>query len=1405
MLILFKNWNDQNEYSVDLKVQTQINLLDCLLKNRIGKMYLNQLLMLIFTFCSTVQLNGQMIVKIDSCLNRNVLITSAGEPNTFYMLETIDNHPVARRKAILKKMAYNNSIHHDEYSKKLSTFFFELDFNKYNYSDSIKIKQIKDSFYNCNYIDTTTFFNFLGDIIRLEVIENSERIEELHFNGCLLNFHSKIVKGWQYDTTFYNDGFESITRNKKRQTIKISNYQNGQSSTIEIDKRRTFAKNKPFPLAKYINNHTHTYLNRLEETVNQTNIEIQVKKKRQFLLSKKYINNDNTYFTETYLIERKSLFNKKGRIPPNESQLKDYRCLKYQYFNQNNELIYMSQFNKKGFQTLHYQKYLNEDIYQKDFNLNLYLFCSKGKLSYRSDFYKGSFTNSKKTITGSDTFYNNEDTVISKLLIIDNQIEYTRFLNGQFLLKGIVFCHYCDESSMKYLIGEEKDYAGNEFIREINYLLHHNEYSLNELDSISIGKDSILQQRITQKGTEVNLLTPSGSKNIFSNQFKHLKIFKDQTLCTIGAEDDSGHIVIPFKYDEISIFWINENLAFYICNVKTWGSLIDNEGKQIIKSRKGLTSNTFTFSKKFQRKHNLLYPYLFICNDVERDSFELVSLNDEVVISGKGQIEVLNRDLLKIKINGHFNYLHKDGEIIGDDSIGAISHSSELFFLKIETKNDHLRQSFWDTNNFSNEEKQQINHFYKIKDLNNGILDGEIFEKTQAINGYMTLLKKPGQTLFIDAKSVFYKDTSNIEAIESKDRDYIDLIHYNRHGLLKPNSKKIIPLIYNLISISNDIITGQTDDRLDVYNTNYDLIFSIPITGEQKSTYKGVRPSHENELIQSSPRNKIKLYKIKIGDKFGLFDSFGQAILEPVFEVIKIENRAFNKNYLFYQYLELFNDDCLLKTYRNNSAELFALQGNKISKLTSKVLWELRSNAISLLIMPNGKSFQEDIDFDLDYKLSKVTIYNKKSHSIKSEMDILGNEIFNGSRYLELRTIDKVNYVRLKNGKCGTLDCGNKIEIEPIYSELCLSNQKQLLWYKYGYPNEKWKLKILKNNTLMSDSFDFPVETTNWGFIDERVPFAYIKDSKFGLMSQNGSIILAPEYDHFLKGTNNRYYLLSKDNVLYAWNENHKTPIKQAYQEVYSNTIVNNRINSYQSNYCHSYNGHKMYMFNSDFIASDSSDDLFFNRNYDRYQGPRENDFSSNSFVYAQKENIDYINSMIGSTYKIEWMNLNPLASFPPSMVRYEFNQLPIKTSNATAIHHIKFNDYTKLDYTYLKDKGLKNYSNGPYTLSLIAPDRTRYLNIYIDSFLGYLEFNLRDMFKGKGADSLTEIIKNSWKALKDPNLPCLAGDKILDHLTIRFSIDNDQIKFHLESNKAISIPISELKPYMTEFWQNRF
>ncbi|HEY1045541.1 MAG TPA: WG repeat-containing protein, partial [Bacteroidia bacterium] len=1301
---------------------------------------------------------AQTVIVLDSCLAYRYEIHNAGVTNQYYIKEIRLNHVNKIAKFTFIKQAKSNKAKKDNNSLKadLKSHFPRLNGHQFKSADSVFIQLYKN--HSISMIDTITYFNLIGEVSRITVLEDELEIEEILYNCKQIEYHFRTKKGLQFDTSFDRDGYKATTRDKKGKILQMSRYRNGQFEFIKLDPKKTFS------FAPYINLNTGIFCDE-EEYYSEQNIQqIQKIGNNRYLVSGGYFSEGELNNKENAIIEKKTIFNHKGKHFLHRDSR--YRYIEKQQFDEKNELIAWKRYNKKGELTEFYKKrhltHYNNYPYHKTQDIHLYIQTSKNRLSYKSNRFKGTFTLFKNYWAGADTFYSGTNIYITEIKIYDQYYLFETFLNGQYLSNGKIDYEFDRFNLFEY--EDEEEFEGNNFLEHINYKFHNDNFIYSDYDSLKIGKDSTLKQIHKDRTSELIFSTFDKETTVVKEKNISLTLFKDQSLCAMGARNDSGQIIIPAKFDDIVIIYLFNNIKGYLCFINDVATILSSEGKTIIQYRKGLNQMKWMVSENFRRQNKMLLPFLFVCNDYKNDSFALVSITDEVVFTGKGRLSLLDNQCALIERPKYKLLMNRDGLLYNDSFVAIKKLDDDVYALTIIDK--IVPDNKWQLDKKSGRAdfpKKTYHYKYKIIDLKKDPSESIIYDDMIDINASLTLFKKPGQTLIKYAYSGQYTDTSNLYVRTRQNENFVELIHYNKIGLLMPTLVKIIPPKYEQISINNSTIVARRGSDIDVYDPKMELKFSLNYENKIKDSKLAIHRYYDQDIYVHSYNDEPILYRININNLCGLFDKKGKVILEPEYDNIQFEqaNQTYELN--FYETL-VTSYDIVIKTIKGKKAEMFIFVDGQLKKIQPKLMWSVKqANNLNKLVYPNGSVYEGNDYFQINHFNFAVNLYDSKN-ALKAKLDLYGNEIYNTSNFTQVKQINKVTYVQLKNGKCGTLNCQNEFEIQPIYSELYLNKDNQLLWYKYGYNNELWKLKLLKQNIDANDSFDFPIEI---GEISKQ--FVYSKHRKLGVMDLKGNVLVSAIYDQFVRGEKDQSYLFSLNETYYSWSQGMKLPVLQNYKNLFYTR--NNDYNSSNRHSTNAYSGYEMFIVSSDFNAVDSSKDMFFGRSFhsrEKYS----TQYSRSPFIIQQKNNLEFINSLIQTTSNIHWSGLYPAACFPQTYSSNTISTQPVLKHSSVINLHIKFSDYSKLDYTHLKDKNMWVMNNGVNTISFKDYYQTSYLNIYIDSLLGYMVFNLSDLFKGASADSLTRDIRNKWLALDDPNLPCMAKDKIFEHFMNRFTID---------------------------------
>lgn len=181
------------------------------------------------------------------------------------------------------------------------------------------------------------------------------------------------------------------------------------------------------------------------------------------------------------------------------------------------------------------------------------------------------------------------------------------------------------------------------------------------------------------------------------------------------------------------------------------------------------------------------------------------------------------------------------------------------------------------------------------------------------------------------------------------------------------------------------------------------------------------------------------------------------------------------------------------------------------------------------------------------------------------------------------------------------------------------------------------------------------------------------------------------------------------------------------------------------------------------------------------FPNPKYNDYNS---YYQPYNKYDY-------DFRINYNSIGDISIFSDNATKHIYTPRKFKFSDID----------DKIFY-------LQNYSN--HTLSIgfqwnypHQDEDLDYLNIYFDSLLGPLKFNLYDLVEDK--KGFSDHVYASLKKLDNPLIPCFPNSDYLEKFSNTFMIEKEKLILLIDSNYKIELEIKNVLPYFDSFWQSRF
>ena len=471
---------------------------------------------------------------------------------------------------------------------------------------------------------------------------------------------------------------------------------------------------------------------------------------------------------------------------------------------------------------------------------------------------------------------------------------------------------------------------------------------------------------------------------------------------------------------------------------------------------------------------------LFICMsdyNTETKEYQIKVLNDrkEQIFTGYESVQAIptettedgipfEKTVLKYKKDGKYGIVNLEEKEITKpiyDSISAITYKEGMFLVSKDGKYGVINLNgvkVIDTefdkisvdNYYDKETKYQRTGFIVCTTSEEGYRYGYINYK-----GDMIL--KPEYTEIERVTEI--EDNKNIYLIAYKD---------GQAGLLK-NSKVILKHEYEEIKYNayNNVFLIQRNGKQGISDKNgkvkVDTKYNNITFG---GIYLNVTDGEEKKTLHLSGNEINDGYIYKMPTKDGNYSIvYGE---DEIYKVIDNNgNVVIDKNYTYIEEIE--NNNFIVATYNNNG----------IVDLTGKSLVDLKYNSIFKL--DNTEMLQANIS-----STNTITLINK-SMEVIATMDEAGIEV-------------KDNYVVLYS------ETGIKY-FDYTGKEL---NEKEIFPNNKLYAkriNDKWGFVDVDGNVKIQNEYDMVTQINEYGFAGIE------KDGKWGVINDNGEIVVEPKYE----------------------------------------------------------------------------------------------------------------------------------------------------------------------------------------------------------------------------------------------------------------------------------------------------
>lgn len=471
---------------------------------------------------------------------------------------------------------------------------------------------------------------------------------------------------------------------------------------------------------------------------------------------------------------------------------------------------------------------------------------------------------------------------------------------------------------------------------------------------------------------------------------------------------------------------------------------------------------------------------LFICMsdyNTETKEYQIKVLNDrkEQIFTGYESVQAIptettedgipfEKTVLKYKKDGKYGIVNLEEKEITKpiyDSISAITYKEGMFLVSKDGK-------------------------YGVINLNGvKVIDTE-FDKISVDNYYdkETKYQRTGFIVCITSDEGYrygyinYKgdmilkpEYTEIERVtEIEDNKNINLIAYKdgQAGLLK-NSKVILKHEYEEIKYNayNNVFLIQRNGKQGISDRNgkvkVDTKYNNITFG---GIYLNVTDGEEKKTLDLSGNEINDGYIYKMPTKDGNYNIvYGE---DEIYKVIDNNgNVVIDKNYTYIEEIE--NNNFIVATYNNNG----------IVDLTGKSLVDLKYNSIFKL--DNTEMLQANIS-----STNTITLINK-SMEVIATMDEAGIEV--KDNYVVLYSETGIKYFDYT---------GKELNAKEIFPNNKLYAKRI---------NDKWGFVDVDGNVKIQNEYDMVTQINEYGFAGIE------KDGKWGVINDNGEIVVEPKYE----------------------------------------------------------------------------------------------------------------------------------------------------------------------------------------------------------------------------------------------------------------------------------------------------
>lgn len=942
-----------------------------------------------------------------------------------------------------------------------------------------------------------------------------------------------------------------------------------------------------------------------------------------------------------------------------------------------------------------------------------------------------------------------------------------------------------------------------------DFLYIDSSYSNNKLETVYINAyDSIVRYNYVNNIAVLNYNS------------KAFRVAKDLQQCGTGLKNLKQDWVIPPQYDQVQIFLYDTN-SLYICTKGEYTSIFNWKGELLFPSIKGIgipyERNSYWDDRiihlpdSFTKKQNLKSNVTIKIINKDENKYELRSINNTLIKKFNCPFSTFNI--------GDGVLLFRLTDSLGKQGICDLDRIIvPQIYSYVESLGDYhfIAHHFSDSISIFNPEGKICHSFKNV----------EIMRLYDRVLMVIDQFKHP--RLFNYYTCQYLETTKDYEIVSKYDYWY-SIKKGNKYGRVDFTLKTLIPPIYSSINNYYGHWICKNKDTFDIYKTDGQLISTLVCDSFYTNKSRSKSYAYDNDATV-----------FKKDNKFGLINAFGKIILPAEFTDI-----AYAYLYESHEIYIGFKNDSLYfyKSDENHQLKtFFPFPFNSYVFYNSLCFYENHNG----LLNANGKIIIEDIEhFSNNANIYSLTPINKNGKFIGS-INRLGQWRFKSNDYQLAEENNNGQFLVLDNNRrAGLVSCSGRTIVKPEYQYISHNSKYNLLWFNCIHisslendPNTYngiWKIKNLNTNEILTDTLYYP-QTFEEGFLICQNTYKH-----WGIIDSTAKVCVPLKYKSYSFLLNGQYAFFLNDSVLDIFNKN---ALKLKSLKLKKIKLFNH--NSYIG-----FNKSTSYILDSNFNFIDSSK-VFFTNHKTLY---KKLDYN-NEQLSLLSDISTHISPKFDEAYGYNNFDVVKEFNFPFAILNFiktisEYNAPNIKENiygNAYVFPSPKYNDYNsyyqpynKYDYDFrinynsigdisifsdninkhiytprkfnfsdIDDKifYLQNYSN--HTLSIgfqwnypHQDEDLDYLNIYFDSLLGPLKFNLYDLVEDK--KGFSDHVYASLKKLDNPLIPCFPNSDYLEKFSNTFMIEKEKLILLIDSNYKIELEIKNVLPYFDSFWQSRF